>query len=177
MFDRCPKECDYITTLDDLEGDHDHGQVADELKVHLKKGERLFTFNVNSYAANRVMRDDGREQMSLNPEDPVFEERVPTHYHEYRDVFNKKDFDQLPERHIWDHVIELMPDFKPIDCKIYPLSPKEQPALQEFIEENLRTRRQSILLQLYTKYQQNQQGVCVTCTAVARVVCDTMSLQ
>jgi Reverse transcriptase (RNA-dependent DNA polymerase) len=35
----------------------------------------------------------------------------------------------------------LMPDFKPIDCKIYPLSPKEQLALQEFIEENLRTSR------------------------------------
>ena len=63
------------------------------------------------------------------------------HYHKYKDVFDKKDFDQLPERRIWDHVIELTPDFKPIDCKIYPLSPKEQPALQEFIEENLRTGR------------------------------------
>jgi Reverse transcriptase (RNA-dependent DNA polymerase) len=63
------------------------------------------------------------------------------HYHKYKDVFDKKDFDQLPERRIWDHVIELTPDFKPIHCKIYPLSPKEQPALQEFIEENLRTGR------------------------------------
>ena len=81
--------------------------------------------------------DNGEEQLSLNPEDPIFEERVPAHYHEYKDVFDKKDFDQLPERRIWDHVIELTPDFKPIDCKIYPLSPKEQPALQEFIEENL----------------------------------------
>jgi hypothetical protein len=53
----------------------------------------------------------------------------------------KKDFNQLAERRIWDHVIELTPDFKPIDCKIYPLSPKEQPALQEFIEENLWTGR------------------------------------
>jgi RNase H-like domain found in reverse transcriptase/Reverse transcriptase (RNA-dependent DNA polymerase)/Integrase zinc binding domain len=140
-FDRCPKECDYISTLDDLEGDHDHEQVADEPKVHLNKGERLFTFDVNSYSARRVTRDDGREQASLNPEDPVFEERVPAHYHEYRDVFDKKDFDQLLERRIWDHVIELTPDFKPIDCKIYPLSPKEQPILQEFIEENLRTGR------------------------------------
>ena len=77
--------------------------------------------------------------MSLNPEYPIFEERVPVHYHKYKDVFDKKDFDQLPERRIW--VIELMPDFKPIDCKIYPLSLKEQPALQEFIEENLRTGR------------------------------------
>jgi RNase H-like domain found in reverse transcriptase/Reverse transcriptase (RNA-dependent DNA polymerase)/Integrase zinc binding domain len=140
-FDRCPKECDYITTLDDLEGDHDHEQVADEPKVRLNEGERLFAFDVNSYSANRVSMDNGEEQLSLNPEDPIFEERVPTHYHEYKDVFDKKDFDQLPERRIWDHVIELTPDFKPIDCKIYPLSPREQPALQEFIEENSRTGR------------------------------------
>jgi Retroviral aspartyl protease len=60
-FDRCPRECDYISTLDDLEGDHDHGKVADEPKVHLNKGERLFAFDVNSYSARRVMRDDGRE--------------------------------------------------------------------------------------------------------------------
>ena len=66
----------------------------------------------------------GREQLSLNKKDPVFKERVPVHYHEYKDVFDKKDFDKLPEKCIWDHVIELMPDFKPIDCKIYSLSPK-----------------------------------------------------
>ena len=140
-FNRCPKECDYITTLDDLEGDHDHEQVPDKPKIHLEKGERLFTFDINSYSVNRVSMDDGNEQLSLSQKDPIFEEQVAPHYHEYKDVFNKKDFDQLPERRIWDHVIELTPDFKPIDCKIYPLSPKEQPALQEFIEENLQTGR------------------------------------
>jgi hypothetical protein len=85
--------------------------------------------------------DDGKEQLSLNQEDPAFKERVPVHYHKHRDVFNKRDFDQLLERRIQDHVIELTPDFKPIDCEIYPLSLKEQPALQEFIEENLWTGR------------------------------------
>jgi len=77
----------------------------------------------------------------LNPEDPDIEERVPSHYHEYKDVFNRKDFNELPERRIWDHAIKLTPGFKPIDCKVYPLSPKEQPALKEFIEENLKTGR------------------------------------
>jgi len=38
-------------------------------------------------------------------------------------------------------MIELTPDFKPIDCKVYPLIPKEQPVLKEFIEENLHTGR------------------------------------
>jgi hypothetical protein len=140
-FNRCPKECDYITTLDDLEGDHDHEQVPNKLKIHLEKGERLFAFDINSYTLNRVVVDDGREQLGLNQKSPIFEERVLEHYHKYRDVFNKKDFDQLPERRIWDHVIKLTPDFKPIDCKIYPLPPKEQLALQELIEENLWTGR------------------------------------
>jgi hypothetical protein len=40
-FNRCLKECDYITTLDDLEGDHDHIQVLDEPKIRLEKGETL----------------------------------------------------------------------------------------------------------------------------------------
>jgi hypothetical protein len=90
-FNRCPKECDYITTLDNLEGDHDHEQVPDEPKVCLEKGERLFAFDTNSYSINRVSMDNGREQLNLNQADPVFEERVPAHYHEYRDVFDKKE--------------------------------------------------------------------------------------
>jgi hypothetical protein len=125
-FNRCPKECDYITTLDDLEGDHDHKQVPDEPKICLEKGERLFTFDINSYSVNRVSMDNGKEQLNLNQEDPVFEERVLVHYYKYKDVFNKKYFEQLPERCIWDHVIELTSDFKPIDCKIYPLSKNNQ---------------------------------------------------
>ena len=51
------------------------------------------------------------------------------------------EFDQLPERRPWDHVIELTPGFKPVDCKVYPLNPKEQQALDEFLNENLRSGR------------------------------------
>jgi hypothetical protein len=38
-------------------------------------------------------------------------------------------------------VIELTEDFKPVDCKVYPLNPTEQKVLEEFIEENLSSRR------------------------------------
>ena len=43
----------------------------------------------------------------------TLEEMLPPHYLEYREVFEKKDFDTLPERRPWDHVIEMTPDFKP----------------------------------------------------------------
>jgi hypothetical protein len=74
-------------------------------------------------------------------EEDIFKKVVPPHYHDYKDIFDKKDFDQLPDRQVWDHVIELTEDFKPVDCKVYPLNPNEQKALDEFIEENLSSGR------------------------------------
>ena len=68
-------------------------------------------------------------------------EMVNEYIREYKDVFSATEFDQLPERRPWDHVIELTPGFKPVDCKVYPLSPKEQVALKEFIDENLKSGR------------------------------------
>ena len=71
----------------------------------------------------------------------MLEEMLPPHYLEYREVFKKKDFDTLPEQRPWDHIIEMMPDFKPTDCKVYPLTGDKQKALEEFLDENLRTKR------------------------------------
>ena len=47
----------------------------------------------------------------------------------------------LPPQKPWDHAIELEPGSKPTNCKVYPLSPKEQVELDAFLEENLRTGR------------------------------------
>ena len=35
----------------------------------------------------------------------------------------------------------MTPDFKPTDCKVYPLTGDEQKALEEFLDENLHTKR------------------------------------
>ena len=58
---------------------------------------------------------------------------------EHPTVFNKQGFDLLPERHPWDHAIELTPGSKPVDCKVYPLNLNEQKVLDDFLEENLRS--------------------------------------
>ena len=60
---------------------------------------------------------------------------------EYSNVFSRKDFDQIPEWRPWDHAIDLTPDSKPVDCKVYLINPAEQKALDDFLEENLRTGR------------------------------------
>ncbi|KAL5526816.1 hypothetical protein ACEPAF_8542 [Sanghuangporus sanghuang] len=61
----------------------------------------------------------------------------PPYLEEYVDVFSEESFERLPNHRTWDHTIDLKPDFKPSDCKVYPLSPKEQEAMKEFIKENL----------------------------------------
>lgn len=69
--------------------------------------------------------------------DKPTKEKWPSYLNDFANVFSEKGFEQLPEHCTWDHAIELKSDFKPSDCKIYPLSPKEQQALKEFIDENL----------------------------------------
>ena len=69
------------------------------------------------------------------------EVEIPEYLREFKDVFAKESFDTLLERTPWDHAIELEPGSKPTNCKVYPLSPREQVELDAFLEENLHTRR------------------------------------
>jgi len=63
---------------------------------------------------------------------------LPEVYAEYRTVFEKEALERMLEQKAWDHTIDLKTDFIPKDCKIYPLSPKEQKEQDKFLEENLR---------------------------------------
>jgi hypothetical protein len=76
-------------------------------------------------------------QVKTKPNIPM----IPEHLSSFEDVFSKTSFDALPDRKIWDHAIELVPDSKSTNCKVYPLSPKEQGELDAFLEENLKTGR------------------------------------
>jgi Reverse transcriptase (RNA-dependent DNA polymerase) len=69
------------------------------------------------------------------------ESEIPEYLQEFKDVFAKESFDALPVRKVWDHAIELEPGSKPTNCKVYPLSPKEQLELDVFLKENLHTGR------------------------------------
>ena len=73
----------------------------------------------------------------MRSQSSIEEKKWPAFLDEFSDVFSERGFEQLPEHRSWDHAIELKPGFKPTDCKIYPLTPKEQLALKEFLEENL----------------------------------------
>ena len=119
VFDRCPNKCGYIPYLDSPEHDH--------VMNRLEEGERVFYFDWDTYVKLRKSHI-----RSMTPAAQPYLDEFPS-------VFSAKDFDQLPERRPWDHAIDLTPGATPADCKIYPLNPQEQKALDEFLEENLRT--------------------------------------
>ena len=62
---------------------------------------------------------------------------ILNYFQEFEDVLSKKSFDALPEWKVWDNTIELEPGSKPSNCKVYPLSPKEQEELNAFLQKNL----------------------------------------
>jgi hypothetical protein len=66
---------------------------------------------------------------------------VPSQYRDYDEVFLKESFDSLPEHRLWDHAIEIIPDAKIPNRKLYPLSIEEQAQLDAFLEENLSSGR------------------------------------
>src|SRR6266581_4494476 len=74
------------------------------------------------------------------PAERPFEELVPEHYRDFRDVFSKEAFDKLPPQKPWDHAIDLAPDAKLPRGKTFPLSQPEQKELDEFLCENLQNR-------------------------------------
>ncbi|RPD55761.1 hypothetical protein L227DRAFT_484415, partial [Lentinus tigrinus ALCF2SS1-6] len=60
----------------------------------------------------------------VKPKKPL-EELVPDYLLPYRQVFDDKASERMPPSRPYDHAIELKPDFKPHDCKVYPLSSME----------------------------------------------------
>jgi len=95
--------------------------------------------NVRAYTSKAI---ELAEQAAKGTPKWSFEEMVLAYAHEFRTVFERKDFDELPPSRPWDHAIELIPGVEPrLDCKIYPLSRDEQSQLNDFIDEHLQTGR------------------------------------
>ena len=133
-FDRCPDSCGYVAKLQDIETDEPDAFATD----------LDFQNDENEYHTRSMMYWEGPEGLHVNtlgPSDESKTEQVNKYVHLYPDVFSEEEFDQLPDRRPWDHAIELKPEFKPVDCKVYPLNPAEQKALDSFLEDNLKTGR------------------------------------
>ncbi|GBE87281.1 hypothetical protein SCP_1005280 [Sparassis crispa] len=87
---------------------------------------------------SQELAQQAHKEASAVDKPKTVEELVPNYLHDLKSVFEKKAAERFPETRPWDHAIDLKPDFIPHDCKVYPLSLKEQGAMDDFLEENLR---------------------------------------
>lgn len=65
-----------------------------------------------------------------------FEDKFPSSFNEFKPLFDEKKSHRLPEARPYDHSIELKPDWKPIDAKVYSLPPVEDQALKTWLNDN-----------------------------------------
>jgi len=55
-------------------------------------------------------------------------------------LFNKKKFEKLPERHEWDHEINLIEEApRELNAKAYSMTLKEEEALNQWLNKQLKT--------------------------------------
>jgi hypothetical protein len=139
-FSRCPGECYEELNVNEPEDEIDQ-EKNDKFD---SKEDRLLAIDIDTPELNRHLRAKSNfatDIVEANQEKRTWEQIVLEHYLQYKEVFKKQTFDQLPLRRPWDHAIELIPNSKMMDCKIYPLNPTEQKQLDEFLKEQLETGR------------------------------------
>ena len=82
------------------------------------------------------------QQLAIETTDKVkrtWQELVPEQYHQFGKIFSEEASERFPDKRKWDYAIDLKPDAPTyIDCKVYPLSPKEKEEQKEFLSTNLR---------------------------------------
>jgi len=71
-------------------------------------------------------REIGKELDKMNPKD------LPEYIRPFTHLFNKKKLEKLPERHEWDHEINLIEEApKELNAKAYAMTLKEEEVLNQ----------------------------------------------
>ncbi|KAI5115854.1 hypothetical protein M0805_006710, partial [Coniferiporia weirii] len=103
----------------------------------LKRHNPAIDWTAGTISINKVTTATTLAREHIKPIQPL-EITIPPQYHKFLHIFQKKATECFPTSRPYDHTIDLKPDFIPRDCKLYPLSPKEQLALNQFLKDNLR---------------------------------------
>src|SRR6201996_7962176 len=63
---------------------------------------------------------------------------IPKEYQDFASVFSEEEAELFPPSRPWDHAIDLKPNTPDqINCQVYPMTPLEDQALDDFIDEQL----------------------------------------
>lgn len=123
-------------TIDWTKGEITLGQRKQ--KIH---GETPYSLRIARSVMNPAMefaqKANTRGPLEISTH-KTLKQMIPQEYHDFLSVFDKKAAERFPPSRPYDHTIKLKPGFVPKDCKVYPLSQKEQVKLDEFLDENLK---------------------------------------
>ena len=104
----------------------------------IHKDIRFNSRQTKETATDKTEQDNGKigkEPDNMNPED------LPEYIRPFTHLFNKKKFEKLPKRHEWDHEINLMDEVpKELNTKAYAMMLKEEEALNQWLDEQLKAR-------------------------------------
>ena len=104
----------------------------------LNKGDELY---IRILCNNRLAKTTVAQQLAEQATDKTirsWDQIVPPQYHQHEQVFSETAAHRFPDSRTWDHAIDLKLDAPAtMDCKVYPLSPAEDTALQTFLTKNL----------------------------------------
>ena len=104
------------------ENEHTPGLLDPEIDDEEVEPKQLFMMD---YEYFRNLSTDIAIAAGESKQTKTFEEIVPEAYHEYKDIFAKEMFDELPLCRPWDYTIELLPGNHKVDCKTYNLTTAE----------------------------------------------------
>jgi hypothetical protein len=145
-FDHCPSECGLMLPEKEDEPEEKKFVYHTQFSEHIMrfKNPELGTWDdveavpeLRIYASSNVATEIEIELLK-NKEPITFETAVPQQYHMYKKVFEDAGFQTLPQRKPWDHAIDIKGDVTPQKLtKAYPVSPSEDEAMRNFINENL----------------------------------------
>ena len=101
-------------------------------------GEEIFVTRLDT---ETLRKTSTAAQMAANAkpkEEKTWDQIIPRHYHQWKKVFSEEEAKRFPEHQPWDIAIDFTADApKSLDCKIYPLTLKEQGQIKAYITDNL----------------------------------------
>ena len=115
-------------------------KVKEYPKINVSKTEQLRKklTKISSVAQKYSQEKAAAQGRGADGSTKNFQESLPPEIRDYADRFSEEKAKRLPQSSEWDMTIDFE-EGKPLPGRqpIYPLSPQEQQAVEEFLEENL----------------------------------------
>ena len=98
----------------------------------------VFQHQVFKYAPLHVRaKATHATHLAIQNKPPPSLEHIPAQFRKYPTVFSEEASHRLPQHRPWDHAINLVPNATMTKCGLYCLTPAEEEALSNYLQEQL----------------------------------------